>query len=465
MNIPRKHRQRYYWTFLNNYLMDNKVFVYRIDSYDKDKIMDLLPDQLFQIIVPGQTVVIKPNWVLQSHEERKQEWEQVITHPDVITAVIEKAIRFLKDSGRILIIDGPELNANFEEILSHFPVAYWKKIAADNGIGLEIIDLREELYIQDGNVTTHKIKLSGDPNGKVVINLENDLSEFHQHKKSFQGYYGAGPDITEANHAHDGFKNLYSVSKSVIEADIFINVPKLKTHKKAGITASLKNLVGINTYRNYLPHYSLGTKKEGGDQFPGIETKNRIESKIVPFIKQHFLTTTRFSKLLSPVFTLGKYIFGDNEETIRGGSWHGNDTLWRTILDINKILFYTESDGKLRKFKSTKSKKYITIVDGITAGEGNGPKKPDTIPLNCIFCGSNPVSVDAVCARFMGFNPDKIPTIRNAFKINKYPLVNFTYSDIKILIDGTEIEIDKLPARYLKKFKPHKGWEGHIESL
>jgi uncharacterized protein (DUF362 family) len=118
----------------------------------------------------------------------------------------------------------------------------------------------------------------------------------------------------------------------------------------------------------------------------------------------------------------------------------------------------------MREFKNANRKKYITIVDGIVAGEGNGPKKPDAISLNYIFCGTNPVAVDAVCTRFMGFNPDKIPSIRSAFKINKYPLVDFDYDDIKILIDSTEFRIGTFPARYLKKCKPHKGWKDHIEN-
>ena len=36
-------------------------------------------------------------------------------------------------------------------------------------------------------------------------------------------------------------------------------MPKLKTHKKCGVTISLKNLVGLNTNKNLLPHHSLGT--------------------------------------------------------------------------------------------------------------------------------------------------------------------------------------------------------------
>ena len=49
-------------------------------------------------------------------------------------------------------------------------------------------------------------------------------------------------------------------------------------------------------------------------------------------------------------------------------------------------------------------KKYISIVDGIVAGEGNGPKAPDSVNAGCIIAGSNPVSVDVVCARMMNFD-------------------------------------------------------------
>lgn len=53
-------------------------------------------------------------------------------------------------------------------------------------------------------------------------------------------------------------------------ADVFINLPKMKVHKKTGVTLSLKNLVGINADKNWLPHYSGGSPRNGGDQFSNI---------------------------------------------------------------------------------------------------------------------------------------------------------------------------------------------------
>ena len=249
----------------------------------------------------------------------------------------------------------------------------------------------------------------------------------------------------------------------MVEADVFINLPKLKTHKKGGITCSLKNLVGINTYRNYLPHNSIGTPAEGGDQFPASKAKSRIESTLMPFIHQNILKKSFLAKLFSPIIGLGKLFFGDNQDTIRGGSWYGNDTLWRMVLDINKVLFYVNPDGTLRDGSLSTMKKYISIVDSIIAGESNGPKAPDAINAGYIIAGLNPVSVDAVCARIMNFDYKKIPSIENAFRIKRFPLGIFKKEDIKILFQEEVYSLSNFPSSLAVSFKPHQGWVGHIE--
>lgn len=446
--------------------MSNKleeVHIIRLNTYEADAIYEALPQQLFSIISPGDTVLLKPNWVLEEHQYCQGEWEQVITHPAVVTAVLRRVVDNLKNKGQIIIADGPELCADFDKILSYQPLDEWRAVTEIHNITLQILDLREELYIQDKNVTIKKLKLPGDPTGKVIANLLNENSEFFHHRKSEKGYFGAGPDIREVNRAHDGHTNLYSVSRVAVEADVFINLPKLKTHKKAGITCSLKNLVGINTYRNYLPHNTIGTPAEGGDQFPASKVKSRIESTLMPFIHQYILSKPFLAKLFSPVIGLGKKVFGDNLETIRGGSWYGNDTLWRMVLDINKVLFYIKPDGTFRDGSPSHMKKYISIVDSIVAGEGNGPKAPDAIYPGFLIAGLNPVSVDVVCARIMNFDYNKIPSIDNAFQIKNYPLVCFKKEDIRIIFNGGKYTHLNIPSSLVIPFKPHKGWLGHIE--
>jgi uncharacterized protein (DUF362 family) len=443
-------------------MFSNVVEVIQVPDYFSD-ISEVLPETIFSIIKPGNKVIIKPNWIRESHLSRPDEWEQVITHPAVITSVLKKVLEKLNGTGKVSIVDGPETSSSFEKILAHYPVQLWKKMADESGIMFEILDLREDEWITDDNVVVERKKLPGDPLGSTQVNLLNDTSEFFTHSPSKKGYFGADSNISETNKAHDGRNNYYRVSRTVIESDIFINIPKLKTHKKAGITCNLKNLVGINTYKNFLPHNTIGTASDGGDQFPGKNSKSKIESKLMPFIHQHILTKPGWSRLFSPVIGFGRKIFGDNSKTIRGGSWYGNDTLWRTILDLNKILFYADPDGSMRADRWSSTKKYISVVDAIIAGEGNGPKSPDPVHFKYLICGTNPVATDTVCAAFMGFDAFKIPHISKAYLIKKYRLVNFNEDQIEILFSGKKYHIGDIPAEKIRPFIAHFGWTGHIE--
>lgn len=434
-----------------------------MEAYDRSVIFQCLPDEVFSIIKPGENIIIKPNWLRDSHLSRPKEWEQIITHPEIITAVLSKVLKKLNGWGRIIITDGPETAASFDKILSHYPVGEWHSMSDKEGVDLNVLDLRDEEWKDNGNVIVDRKKLPGDPKGSTQVNLENDASEFYNHKPA-NGYFGADSDIKETNLAHNGSTNLYRVSRTVIEGDVFINIPKLKTHKKAGITCNLKNLVGINTCRNYLPHNSIGTIDDGGDQFPSKNIKSNIESFLMPVIHQRILKYPLLARVFSPIISIGKKVFGTNSETIRGGSWYGNDTLWRTILDINKVLLYSNPDGSMRPDDWSSAKKYISIVDGIIAGSGDGPKSPDAVKMGYLFCGLNPVSVDYICAYFMGYDPEKIPSIKHSFGVKRFSLANFNKDDIVLRLGDKNIILNDLPKEQIVNVLPHRGWIGHIEN-
>jgi uncharacterized protein (DUF362 family) len=443
--------------------MERRVFVKDVQEYKEEEIYQSLETRLFESVKTAKKIVLKPNWVRDTHLERPGQWDYVITHPAIITAVLRKVLETMPSGGRVSVIDGPEYSSSFEKLLSYYPVLKWQEQASAKNIEIEIIDLREEIWEDNGHVVTKRSKNTGDFRGSTQADLSGELSEFSGHVKSNKGYYGADSNIAETNNAHNGLNNLYRVSRTVIECDVFINLPKLKTHKKAGITCCLKNLVGINTYRNILPHCSLGVKKEGGDQFYLSGTKQRIEGKLMPLIHQYIRTSPLLSRGFSPFMRLGKKIFGNNKETIRGGAWFGNDTIWRMILDINKVLMYGNPDGTLRSDKLNSRKNYIAIVDAILCGEGNGPKIPDPKKLNYLIQGSNPAVIDAVCAELMGFDYQKIPVIKNAFRISKLSIVSCTEDDILVKFNDAEYKLQDIPESKKSLFIASNGWINHIE--
>lgn len=445
------------------FLKPSQVFVLPVQDYRAAQIYSVLKDFLHPCIFNAKVVVLKPNWVRESHISKHDEWEQVITHPSLITAVLEIIADNMTPGGKIIITDGPQTDSSFGKIMALNPVSTWEEIAKSKHIELEIIDLRDDEWIMEDDIIISRKKLPGDPRGSTTINLTNASSEFFGHQKSYRGYYGADYNLKETNLAHNGKDNLYKVSRSVIEADLFINLPKLKTHKKAGITCCLKNLVGINTYKNYLPHHSEGGPGNGGDQFPKNNINANIEGPLLAYVKQHILQNPFLALLLKPFGKISRRAFGKTEDTIRSGNWYGNDTLWRTTLDLNKILLYANSYGTMRSDQWINTKNYIGIVDAVIAGEGNGPLAPDPVKMGYIICGTNPVAIDAACARLMGFDPFKIPTIKNAFKVKLFPLTNFSYQDIQIHFKESCYSLDEIPDFLIKRFKPHFGWKDNIE--
>jgi uncharacterized protein (DUF362 family) len=414
------------------------------------------------VIRPGQTVVLKPNWISHAHKLNPQEWHSVITHPSVITGVLTLVLDCLAGRGKVVITDGPQTDAAWEKIMARMTPELWRGMGA--GVEVSILDLRDDEWEVQGDVNVGRKKLPGDPNGSTEVDL-GGFSEFASHQASRRGYYGADYDMSETNLVHSHGHHKYRVSRTVIDADVFINLPKLKTHKKAGITCSLKNLVGINTYKNWLPHHSEGTPDEGGDQFPVTNLKNRAETILLEKFKAYLFQHQQMARWLIPVKSLGKRVFGTTQEVVRSGNWYGNQTIWRMILDLNKILLYANGDGSLRADAPANRKTYLSIVDAIVAGEGNGPEAPTPKKLGLLIGGANPVAVDAVCAKVMGFDWQRIPSIANAFRVRDYKLCDFQYPAIDVVSLQPQFLglLRDLDGSQMFRFQPHFGWTGHVE--
>ena len=119
--------------------------------------------------------------------------------------------------------------------------------------------------------------------------------------------------------------------KTLLKADCFISLAKLKTHGLTKITCSLKNNFGSIPYRRKI-------------------------------------------------------------------KWH--PVLSKVIADANTAL-----------------RPHFSLVDGIIAMEGtDGPNMGTPRLTNLLIAGRDPVAVDSVCARVMGFDPDKVSHIREAEK-------------------------------------------------
>ena len=57
------------------------------------------------------------------------------------------------------------------------------------------------------------------------------------------------PAILKQHHTEN--KHEYYISDYLLNADCVINMPKPKSHRKAGVTIALKNLIGINVRKEF----------------------------------------------------------------------------------------------------------------------------------------------------------------------------------------------------------------------
>jgi uncharacterized protein (DUF362 family) len=56
----------------------------------------------------------------------------------------------------------------------------------------------------------------------------------------------------------------------------------------------------------------------------------------------------------------------------------------------------------------------FVVIDGIVAGEGNGPTNNDPVDARIVLAGADVMAVDTIGSYFMGFNPQKLPHLKFA---------------------------------------------------
>jgi len=431
---------------------------------DKSNFSSATWNPLSDLIKPGHTVVIKPNFIRHINENPNGTMASVITHGCVIRPIIDYCLKALDFRGRVVIADAPQHDCNIEQVKKYSGIEKLQNFYAQYlNFNLEFIDLRQEFVNFTDGIITGRTKLAGDQLGYSIVDLGAD-SELHKVETHCKLLRGADYDEEETIIHHSNGEHEYLISNTVLNADLIINVPKIKTHKKAGVTLALKNMVGINGNKNWLPHHRMGFPEEQGDEFPTKSLRNRIRRFGVEKAR-YFLKRGKFQHFLR--FIRSAEDFVDAAPTIRSGNWYGNDTIWRTIIDLNKCLFFSDKCGKLQD-EIYAARKYLVIFDGIVAGEGNGPMAPEDKPLGVICGGFDPVLVDLAVVKLMGFDWNKIPKIYNSTKLSKYRYTTFTnYEDIQIeLFDQNSNEHCRKMLSGIDwtfRFQPHVGWKGYIE--
>ena len=227
------------------------------------------------------------------------------------------------------------------------------------------------------------VSQAGDPKGKVEINLGKESLLYGLDPTRFRGVFD---ERDETVASHTGETQLYTFARSLYDADVYISIPKLKTHQKVGATLNLKGLVGTISNKNQLVHWQVGYPEIHGDEYPNKEA----------------------------------YEAGQKALVKHRGAWPGNDTIWRMVGDLYKCM-------------KRRDRRYFTVIDGILAGEGQGPFCPTGKHANTLIAGDDLLAADVAAVRYMGFDPEKISYLKWFLDAN-YDGVN--YDSIEVIENG-----------------------------
>ncbi|MGC1613668.1 MAG: DUF362 domain-containing protein [Candidatus Acidiferrum sp.] len=421
-------------------------------------------------IRPGDKVLIKPNFVL--HEFGVQKGAHCLTtHGSIIRAVLDYAHLAAGPEGAIVIADAPLQGADFEKIVSQSGMRevqefYKERVRCD----VEVIDLRQlhAVIEEDSSLIRRVERLAGDPKGYCEIDLR-EASRLSELNSADSKYVVGDYDAAVTNERHRSPRHSYVVSRTVLDADAVLCVPKLKTHSKAGVTVCLKNMVGTIGSKDCLPHHRHGRTNQGGDEFPddypgrwllSARAYAMLQGRVPPSLWR------AMRRLAGTLLGAGTPANGDGTQSnfFPSGGWHGNDTIWRTVDDLNRIIFF--HDPERRAMQEEPQRRYFAVVDGIIAMEGNGPLRGIPKPTGIILGGEDPVAVDVVAATLMGFEWERIRMLKGIATSHCKPKYStFTMGETGLRIVSNVKAWDSLKAlgREHLNFQAPSGWRDFVE--
>jgi len=405
---------------------------------------------------PGDTVLIKPNLVLHFNSCGGGT-DCLYTHPSLVAAVIDYVLIALKGKGRITIGDAPLQECVFDMLVRDsgydILIDYYRRKEID----ISLVDYRN-VKTQEKNGLHYLQEDKG--NRGIIVRLDeesafSDVSEDRLRKLRITNY---DPRILQKHH-HDRMHE-YKVAEEVLNADVIINMPKPKTHRKAGVTISLKNLVGINANKEFLPHHTIGSSEEGGDAYQKTNQYLEIANDVLDI--KNMLVNEGEMELAGLADQLyGRLREKKADEKYWEGSWYGNDTIWRTILDLNTILYYADKSGKMQ---NTRQRRMFIVGDMIVSGEKEGPLEPTPIYPQSIVMGDDPVLFDMAVCSLMGFDYRDIPSINMPGMESRKSML--TEGGSPQIVSNYEkwnhCSLDDLKSKYSLRFQPSRGWTAKL---
>jgi uncharacterized protein (DUF362 family) len=396
-------------------------------------------------------VLVKPNWVLH-YNQSGQGMECMLTHPTFILAALKEV--FATKPERVILGDAPIQGCNWQELVTE---DFRRQVMLlSRASRVEFVDFRRTI-LSKGNLIEGRETNVRDESRYVLFDLGPD-SLLEPISKPEGRFRVTMYDPSELATTHQPGRHQYLLCREAFEVDVILNLPKLKTHCKGGLTAALKNLVGLNGNKEYLPHHRVGGSTWGGDCYPGMAPLKRVAEHCLDMANKnidkstHGVWASRTHRLLS----YHKRIFGDCQIE---GSWWGNDTVWRMVLDLNRILLYGRLDGSMA---DVAQRRIWSLTDAVVCGEGEGPLAPTPRLLGVTTFSESAPAADMVHAALLGLDPQRIPLLREALGRFRWPLVSDRFT-VDVRFENRQLSLAQTARELGVNAKPPRHWVGQCE--
>ena len=422
-------------------------------------VSSMLPDG------PFRRIVLKPNWVKHS-ENLAFPAAALVTDHRLIAATIDACLERYPQVESIRVGDVPLQSCDWNLLCQQAGIdALKERYRSDTRIAF--LDLRRERWRLQGGFMQLDNATEGDPLGyaEVIVDGNSQLEEVSSNADNFRV---SDYDPQETRSKHSPGSHRYLIARTVLDAELLVNLPKMKTHQKSGITGALKNLVGINGAKAYLVHHQKGRPSQGGDEFPedvsrviqlqtavreALQKRSRLAFNTLKLPWEAYKRLTGLATEGTPAALTGRMYVGP-------GSWYGNDSIWRMVYDLNLLLRFASRHGGV--LQGIPQREVVSIVDGILSGEGNGPLQPIPVESRVLIGARNPFVADMVMAKLMGYDWRKIPLLAHHARHRDREFADIDAAALRIGVDGGAYSsLDRLPP--IKTYTPPPGWRGRIE--
>ena len=425
---------------------------------DREHLDTPLWNPLGAFVRPGSRVFVLCNFVLdQQAGETAQDFAAKCIHGSVLRALVDYVLLAVGEAGNVAFGNAAMQHCDWEAVLDETGARAVLEFYRSIGAAVEAKDLR--LYVirksRIGKVTV--LERRQEWNG-VPVNLgaHSLMVELDREPRTPYRVMNYSPARMEASHSKGN--HVYVIHRQILEADTILSLSKLNTHEKTGITCALKSVVGTVGHKDSLPHYRFGSPEIGGDEYPADTTG--LLRRILAFHYQVQRTSPESVwgtalRVMDRVIRYGTRRWAPITE----GGWWGNDTAWRMVLDLNRIVTYAASSGELQP---SPCRQHLAFIDGIVGGEGQGPLSPRAVQSGLLMFSRNPVVADFACASMMRFDPQQLPMIREALRLFKYPLVDPSWVVEEVVYNGRSSSMSELKNLATHNYKPPAGWQGRL---